>query len=240
MKGTRPLTPKEIKLVYAAFGGKCLIRNRALFQLGISCGARISELLALLIGDVYQNGAAVTDLLFEKNIVKGGEVSRAVPLNADGRSAIDALINWHQADYGSIPQQRVLFPSRVGKGDCAMSRQYAHQMLKDAFEKAGLNGKLATHSLRKSYAQRLYTATGDIYCVQEMLGHKSIATTQAYLGVDYQKLRRASDEMVIFSENKQKGIKGVSDDTLLIELARRGFDIGDLVSQKERNQTHAA
>ena len=39
---------------------------------------RISELLSLTIGDVYQNGKAVTDLLFEKSVVKGGEVSRAV------------------------------------------------------------------------------------------------------------------------------------------------------------------
>ena len=59
-----------------------------------------------------------------------------------------------------------------------MSRRAAHDVLKHAFEAAGLNGKLASHSLRKSFAQRLYDRTGDIYAVQEMLGHKNIATTQ--------------------------------------------------------------
>ena len=64
---------------------------------GVSTAGRISELLLLRVGDVWQNGSAVSDLLFEKNIVKGGEVSRAVPVNADGRAAIDAIIAWHQA-----------------------------------------------------------------------------------------------------------------------------------------------
>ena len=41
---------------------------------------------------VYQNDALVTDLLFDRAIVKGGEVSRAVPINADGRDAIEALV----------------------------------------------------------------------------------------------------------------------------------------------------
>ena len=54
-----------------------------------------------------------------------------------------------------------------------MHRQTAHDILKKAFIAAGLNGKLATHSLRKSFAQRVYNKSGDIYLVQELLGHKT-------------------------------------------------------------------
>ena len=39
-------------------------------MLGVSTGGRISELLSLTIGDVYQNRAAVTDLLYDRSIVK--------------------------------------------------------------------------------------------------------------------------------------------------------------------------
>ena len=86
MKGTRPLDNDEIRLVSACFTGNPYeVRNRGLFMLGVSTGGRISELLSLTIGDVYQNRKAVTDLLFDKSIVKGGEVSRAVPVNRDGR-----------------------------------------------------------------------------------------------------------------------------------------------------------
>ena len=82
-----------------------------------------------------------------------------------------------------------------------MNRRTAHSVLKVAFERAGLNGKLATHSMRKSFAQRLYEETGDIFAVQEVLGHKNVATTQAYLGVNYASLKDAV-EAIAFTTNQ--------------------------------------
>ena len=61
-------------------------------MLGVSTGGRISELLSLRLGVVYQNGKPVSDLLYDKSIVKGGEVSRAVPVNTDGMRAINDLL----------------------------------------------------------------------------------------------------------------------------------------------------
>ena len=117
MKGTRPLDNDEIRRVSACFTGTFEIRNRGLFMLGVSTGGRISELLSLTIGDVYQNGTAVTDLLFDKSIVKGKEISRAVPVNRDGRLAIDDLVSWHREKYGNTASTRPLFPSRNGQGE---------------------------------------------------------------------------------------------------------------------------
>ena len=85
MKGTRPLDNNEILLVSACFDGPFEIRKRELFTLSVSTGGCISELLRLQIGDVYQNSAAVTDLLYNKSIVKGGKVSRAVLVNKNAR-----------------------------------------------------------------------------------------------------------------------------------------------------------
>ena len=237
MKGTRPLDNAEIRKVSEAFQGTFAIRNRNLFMLGVSVGGRISELLALKVGDVWQNDKPVKDLLFDRNIVKGGEVSRAVPVNIDGRQAILALIAWHNELYGGIDPSRPLFPSRKGKGLKAMSRIAAHDMLKPAFEAAGLNGKLGTHSLRKSYAQRLYEQTNDIYAVQEMLGHKSVVTTQRYLGVNYAGVREASEAMSIHAESNisaktLSSVYDASDDELLIELLRRGYDVTRLLEKK--------
>lgn len=152
MKGCRPLDEKEIIKVKEQFSSKYEVRNRALFMLGVSVGGRISELLSLKIDDVWQNGSEVSDLLFERNIVKGKEVSRMIPVNADGRKAIRELIQWHRETFGAVlstsrsvlDPKRPLFKSREGEG--AISRTQAHRVLKDAFEKAGLNGKLATHS----------------------------------------------------------------------------------------------
>ena len=123
MKGTRPLNNDEIRRVSGCFTGTYQIRNRGLFMIGVSTGGRISELLGLRIGDVYQNHKPVTDLLYTKRIVKGGEVSRSVPVNADGRKAIDELVNWHREHYRSIAAKRPLFPSRHNAGTVALHRQ---------------------------------------------------------------------------------------------------------------------
>ena len=233
MKGTRPLDNTEIRLVSACFEGTFEARNRGLFMLGVSTGGRISELLSLTVGDVYQNQKPVTDLLFDKSIVKGGEISRAVPVNSDGRRAISEIIDWHREQYGNTHAHRPLFPSRNGQGEKRMSRRTAHDVLKSAFEAAGLNGKLATHSLRKSFAQRLYDRTSDIFAVQEMLGHKDVVTTQKYLGVNYASVRNALEEMSLDGELHRIGILGSSlkkeaDATLFLELALRGYDLSKL------------
>ena len=207
-------------------------------MIGVSTGGRISELLSLCIGDVYQNDTAVTDLLNSKSIVKGGEVSRAVPVNSDGRRAIENLIVWHGERYQNTEKSRPLFPSRNGQGAKRMSRRTAHDVLKRAFEAAGLNGHLATHSLRKSFAQRLYDKTGDIFAVQEMLGHKSVTTTQASLGVNYVSVREAVKEMSLEPELHIRGLlssalKKEKDETLFLELARRGYDLSKLRDDDE-------
>ena len=78
-----------------------------------------------------------------------------------------------------------------------MNRQTAHEMLKQAFTAAGLNGKLATYSLRKSFAQRVYEQSGNIYLVQELLGHRSVSTTQKYLGANYATAREFVEVIAI-------------------------------------------
>ncbi len=237
MKGTRPLMNDEIRRVMACFEGTFAIRNKCLFILGVSTGGRISELLGLRLTDVYQNNAPVTDLLFDKSIVKGKETSRAVPLNSDGAIAVQEIIKWHQEQYGKrLNMSRPVFPSRNGQGKQPMTRKSAHLILKVAFKKAGLNGKLATHSLRKSYAQRLYEQTNDIYTVREMLGHNDVKTTQRYLGVNYTKLRQASEAISVMAEKPKTytstSVGEVADDILFGELVRRGYDPEEMVNKK--------
>ena len=230
MKGTRPLDNDEIRRVSTCFTGTFATRNRGLFMLGVSTGGRISELLSLQIGDVYQNGKAISDLLFEKSVVKGGEVSRTVPVNADGRRAIDELVNWHRMHYRSVASKRPLFSSRHKSGTVPMHRQTAHDILKKAFIAAGLNGKLVTHSLRKSFTQRLYDKSGDIYLVQELLGHRNISTTQNYLGVNYADARAAIESIALITESDRSDVLShsltdIDDETLRSELARRGYNV---------------
>ena len=199
MRGARPLSNDELRIISDCFDGEFATRDKSLVLIGVSTGGRISELLSLTIGDVYQNEKPVETLHFTKHVVKGKENSRTVPVNSDGVKAISDLMQWHSEHFGDTDPQRPLFPSRQkrkGK-QVAITRQRAHQVFKDVCEKSGLNGNLATHSLRKSYAQRLYAILPDIFTVKEMLGHQDVKTTQAYLGVDVEKVREASEAMII-------------------------------------------
>ena len=119
-----------------------------------------------------------------------------------------------------------------------MSRRTAHDVLKAAFEAAGLNGHLATHSLRKSFAQRLYDRTGDIFAVQEMLGHKSVATTQQYLGVNYASVRDALEAMSLAGELPEIRLLGSSlKNSEKSASATKWQQVNDVVHRR-RNEQH--
>lgn len=229
MKGTRPLTNEEIRKVRDAFDGKYAQRNRGLFMLGVSIGGRISELLALTVGDVWQNGQPVSDFQFDKTIVKGGEVSRTIPVNSDGRKAIAEIIAWHLEDLTLFdddvlpPDDTPLFPSQKGGH---MKRQAAHKILEKAFVAAGLNGKLATHTLRKTFAQRLYQKCNDIFVVKEMLGHKNVATTQVYIGVNYISVQEAVEAMSLDAEDNPKDpLDDFAPEVLVAKVIALGYKV---------------
>ena len=238
MKGCRPLDTNEIIKISKQFDGTFEVRNRSLFMLGVSVGGRISELLSLRIEDVWQNGQTVSDLLFQKRVVKGKETARMIPVNADGQQAICELIRWHVECYGKLSPSRPLFMSRQG-GE-ALSRSHAHRILEAAFRKAGLNGKLATHSLRKTFAQRCFDACGDIYQVSELLGHKNVETTKRYIGISYTKLQQTVKDIEIDNNRSLKTLHSVSISDLINELQARGVTLGLNQTQEERKPKKVA
>lgn len=243
MKGTRPLDNQEIMQVYGSFTGEFADRNQCLFMIGVSIGGRIDELLSLKVKDLYQRGKYVKDVLFTKEMVKGGEVSRAVPLNKDGRIAVGLLMGWHKAKFGTIDPEAPAFASRVKAKNGSLKRmttQAASNALMAAFEVAGLNGKLGTHSMRKSFAQRLYSQTGDIFVVQEMLGHKDVATTQKYLGVNYKEVRQALELMSVAVGGDEpvefQSVHRASDAELIAELSKRGYTMKEAMIAKGQRE----
>ena len=234
MRGTRPLTTEEILKVSKQFKGTFETRNRCMFKIGVNVGGRISELLSLQIGDVWQNNKAVSDLLFTKGMVKGKETSRMIPVNNDCREAIAELIKWHKEQCRDLNTRRPLFTSRkTGKGQLkALSRTQAHRILVEAFRGAGLNGKLATHSMRKTFAQNIYDNTGDLALCQELLGHLNISTTRQYVSVSYDKCKRAVESIELNRTHiLLHSIDELSDNDLIVELAKRGYDTSSIIDQ---------
>ena len=60
------------------------------------------------------------------------------------------------------------------------------------FEEAGIDRPVSLHSLRHTFATRLYEKTGDLHLVQRALGHRQITTTEVYAKVSDESLRRAA------------------------------------------------
>ena len=194
MKGVRPLYQDEIEKVLNSFSGNYEMRDRNLFVLGIKTGMRISELLSLTVKDVWQYDQPVDMLSLRKQVVKGKKEARAIPLNKDAKKAIRELKEWLSTQVVELTPDTPLFISQKSqKGNEPISRMQAHRILNEAFRKAGLTGKLASHSMRKSFGTRIYTATKDIMVTKELLGHANVNTTQKYIGVGMDALRAAVD-----------------------------------------------
>jgi site-specific recombinase XerD len=170
MTGCKPLSPSEI----AALSTYLSSRDAALFHLGLKTGFRISELLSIRIVDLYEHLELKTELLVARCNMKGKYKSRSVPLSKDTQDLLRTYLS-------TLPvNQEYLFES--GRGQ--LSRCQAWRAIKSAALKAGLTGKIGTHSLRKSLAYNAYQASGkDLVLTQRILGHSSIQSTISYLQV---------------------------------------------------------
>jgi site-specific recombinase XerD len=102
---------------------------------------------------------------------------RTVVLHPEAKAALAA---WLQARSPLLPSL-VLFPSREGVNH-ALSRAHAWRLLQEAYTANGLTGQLGTHAMRKTFANKVYTALkGDLVKTQRALGHKNINSTVSYL-----------------------------------------------------------
>lgn len=179
MKGCRSFTDQEADMVMASFAGHYAARDRAVFAVGRFTGERISAILKLKVGDVVQAGRVADAVTYRRASRKGKIEGRTVKLHPDARSALAAWIDTLAKD-NVLTADEYIFQSRKGAG--AISRVQYHRILKEAVAANELTGKIATHSMRKTFADRVYEALGhDIFRTQKALGHRNINSTVQYL-----------------------------------------------------------
>jgi site-specific recombinase XerD len=88
MKGSRPLSDEEVRLRAKSFHGVYAARNKVMFILGVRTGFRISEILGLRVGDVYQQGKGSDRVGVSHRHMKG-ETQRAL-----GHKNINATVSY--------------------------------------------------------------------------------------------------------------------------------------------------
>jgi integrase len=180
MKGCRPLSEEEVERTLACFEGPYANRDRALFLLGVKSGFRISELLSLQLRDVMPRGKLVERVTVQRRHMKKKLEGRTVLLHPDAKGVLCAWLE-ELREAGYMTSDVYVFQSRKGRNR-ALSRVQAYRILQEAFEKAGLHGSLGTHSMRKTFANRVYERLDkDLLKTQRALGHRNINSTVSYL-----------------------------------------------------------
>lgn len=178
-------------------------RDAAIVELLYGGGLRVGELIGL---DVLASASArgwVDLAAGEAHVLGKGSKWRTVPV---GAHAVTALNRWlalrDQAFQGRAPgeltpelasagdSQAALF---IGRNGTRLTAQSIWQRLRQRSLHAGLDTPVHPHMLRHSFASHVLQSSGDLRAVQELLGHASITTTQAYTRLDFQHLARAYD-----------------------------------------------
>lgn len=149
-------------------------RDMAVLTLLYGCGLRISEALGL-------TGAAHPLPETLRILGKGGK-ERLVPTLPVTRDAVAEYVRLCPHD---LPRTEPLF--RGARGGALNPRLIALVMEKARMQ-LGLPATATPHAMRHSFATHLLSAGGDLRAIQELLGHASLSTTQAYTAVDAARL----------------------------------------------------
>ncbi len=190
MKGCRPLEEDEVQRTLEAFCGPYALRDRALFLLGVRSGFRISEMLSLRLIHVAPRGRLVERVTVERQHMKKKIEGRTILLHPEAKAALELWIE-EMRSHGYMTSDTFVFQSRKGR-NCAVSRVQAYRVLADAFERASITGNLGTHTMRKTFANRVHERLGrDLLKTQRALGHKNINSTVSYLSFKQEEIDEA-------------------------------------------------
>jgi integrase/recombinase XerC len=156
------------------------LRDRALLEKLYSAGLRVSELV----------GLDVTDLDVDAGLATVRGKGRRERLALLGPPAVEALQAWLavRPTVGGTrgATQAAVFLNRSGT---RLSTRSVARLLDKYLQQAGMETDASPHTLRHSFATHLLDAGADIRSVQELLGHRSLGTTQIYTHVTTQRLR---------------------------------------------------
>lgn len=177
------LTIEEIfRLISSAEGtSPSEIRDRALLEMWYATGARVSELAQLTVSQID----------FQEKVVKirgKGNKERLVPISEEAviwAKKYQAIRHDWLRESG-LKDTKIFFLTHFGK---AFSRQGIWKLVKKYAKKAQISRKVWPHMIRHSFATHVLRGGADLRAVQELLGHKSISTTEVYTHLAIENLK---------------------------------------------------
>ncbi|HCP81551.1 MAG TPA: recombinase XerC [Octadecabacter sp.] len=154
-------------------------RDVAVVTLLYGCGLRISEALGLTAKDVPLPATL-------RILGKGGK-ERLVPVIPAARAAVNAYLD--ACPHPMEPDAPIFRGARGGP----LYPKAIQTVMAQSRMQLGLPATATPHALRHSFATHLLNAGGDLRSIQELLGHASLSTTQAYTAVDTARLMEVYD-----------------------------------------------
>ncbi len=153
------------------------IRDRVILRILYKCGLRVSELTNLRIQDIDFTEAMIT--------IRGGKggKDRVVPVDADTLTMIEFYKDG--AEEGFLILSERCEP---------ISTRQVERLVKDYAKTAGINKNVYPHMLRHTFAVHCLKAGMNLRSVQKMLGHSSLTTTQIYLDITGEDVKRDYEE----------------------------------------------
>lgn len=179
------LYSQEVNKLIEAPPNKTLsgIRDRAILEVLYGTGIRVGELIILNIRDIDFNEKIIR--VFGK-----GSKERILPLGNPSIRAIQEYLEnknlFNKNKFIKMNDKDALFLNRFGGRLTARS---IRRIITKYMKMAGLNKKLSPHVLRHSFATHLLGGGADLRSVQELLGHKSLSTTQIYTHITKERLK---------------------------------------------------
>jgi len=159
-------------------------RDKAMLELLYASGMRVSELVALNLGDVNTNNNFVR--CFGK-----GKKERLIPIYERASRSVKEYIDETRSKMTRNKSENALFLNPRGE---RLTRQGFWQKLKEYARSANLEGKISPHTLRHSFATHMLSGGANLRSVQELLGHANISTTQVYTHLTSDQIRRTYEQ----------------------------------------------
>ena len=161
------------------------LRDRAMLETTYSAGLRVAELVGLNLSDWDRDAGVLR--------VRGkGRKERVSPVGSYATRALDRWLEVRIPDStASAEEQDAMFLNRFGR---RLTTRSVGRLLKDHLQTAGLEQITSPHTLRHSFATHLLDGGADLRSVQELLGHKSLTTTQIYTHVSTRRLRETYEK----------------------------------------------
>jgi len=181
------LSADEVARLLAAPRGNATaaLRDRAILETLYSAGLRVSELVGLNDGDLDFAAGVVR--------IRGkGKRERLSPIGSHATRALKAWLAVRELSPREKPgRDAPVFTNRFGT---RLTTRSVARMLEKHLKETGLDSRTSPHTLRHSFATHLLDRGADIRSVQELLGHKSLVTTQIYTHVSTANLRAAYEK----------------------------------------------